>query len=195
MQRLWLTFVTVAGLLAASPARGQDASAPHFEIGANASGIVAFGFEGGAGVVGGAGPGLTVNVTPRVAIDLAAEFIGPTESSGTTALYQTQLALPIRRSADGKRTLSFTVGAAGLLWYWQASETRSPRLDGSAVVYPGYRTFRISAPTTLALGIAREEVVSRHVATRFGLQTYLGSLGGIAVRASVGVAFGVGGYR
>ena len=195
MQRLWLTFVAVAGILAASPARAQEVRAPRFELGANASGIVAFGFEGGAAVVGGAGPGVTVNVTPRVAIDLSAELVGPADSSGTTGLYQTQVALPIRRSPDGKRTLSFTAGAVGTLWYRQAPEMRSPRLDGSMVVYPGYRTFRVSAPTTLAIGIARKEVVGRHIATCFGLQTYVGSLGGIAVRATIGVAFGVGGYR
>jgi hypothetical protein len=195
MLRLWLIVVAVAGVLAASPARAQDVRAPHFEVGGNVSGIVAFGVEGGAAVVGGGGPGVTINVTPRVAIDLSAEVIGPAESSGTTALYQTQLALPIRRSPDGKRTLSLTVGAAGTAWYRRAPETRSPRLDGSMVVYPGYRTFRVSAPTTLAIGVAREEVVSRHVATCLALQTYLGSLGGIAVRASIGVSFAVGGYR
>ena len=82
-----------------------------------------------------------------------------------------------------------------MLWYRQAPETRSPRLDGSTVVYPGYRTFRATAPTTFAIGIGRAEVVNRRVATRVGVQAYLGSLGGIAVRASVGVSFGVGGYR
>ena len=170
-------------------------SAPHFEIGGNVSGLVAFGFDDGPAVVGGVGPRLTINLTPRVAIDLSTELIGPTESSGTTALYQTQLELPIRRSPDGKRTLSFTVGAAGIAYYRRAPERRSPRLDGSTVVYPGYRSFEVSAPTTLAIGIARKEVVSRHLATCFAVQTYLGSLGGIAVRASVGVSFGVGGYR
>ena len=44
-----------------------------------------------------AGPHLTINLTPRVAIDLSTELIGPTESSGKTALYQTQLELPIRQ--------------------------------------------------------------------------------------------------
>ena len=195
MKRLWLTLAAAAGVLAASPARGQEVSPPHLEIGGNVSGIVAFGFDDGAAVVGGGGPRVTINVTPRLAIDLSAEVIGPTESSGTTALYQTQLELPIRRSPDGKRTLSFTVGAAGTAWYRRAPERRNLRLDGSTVVYPEYRTFQVSAPTTLAIGVAREEVVGRHLATCFSLQTYLGSLAGIAVRASVGVSFGVGGYR
>jgi hypothetical protein len=195
MQRLWLTLVALAGVLAASPVRGQEVSAPHFEMGGNVSGIVAFGFEDGPAVVGGGGPRVTINVTPRLAIDLLAEVIGPTESSGTTALYQTQLELPIRRSPDGKRTVSFTIGAAGSAWYRRAPEFRRPRLDGSTVVYPAYRTFQVSAPRTIAIGVARDEVVGRHVSTCFALQTYLGALGGIAVRASVGVSFGVGGYR
>ena len=130
MKRLWLTLVAVAGVLAASPARGQEVSPPHLEIGGNVSGIVAFGFDDGAAVVGGGGPRVTINVTPRLAIDLLAEVIGPTESSGTTALYQTQLELPIRRLPDGKRTLSFTVGAAGTAWYRRAPERRNLRLDG-----------------------------------------------------------------
>ena len=195
MERPWLTLVALAWTLAAWPARAQEVDPPRLEIGGIVSGLVAFAFEDGPVVVGGGGPRVTVNVTRQVAIDLSAEVIGPTESSGTTALYQTQLEFPVRRSPDGKRTLSVTVGAAGIAYYRRAPEFRLPRLDGSMVVYPGYRTFRIAAPTTLAIGVARKEVVSRHVATCFALQTYLGSLGGFAVRASVGVSFGVGGYR
>jgi hypothetical protein len=195
MRRPWLTLAAVAGVLAASPARGQEVRAPHLEIGGNVAGLVAFGFEDGSGVVGGGGPRVTINLTPRLAIDLSAGIIGPAGSPGTTALYQSQLEFPIQRSADGKRTISVTAGAAGLAWYRRAPEHRLPRLDGSTVVYPGYRTFRVTAPTTVAIGVARKEVVSRHVSTCLALQTYLGSLGGIAVRASFGVSFGVGGYR
>jgi hypothetical protein len=195
MQRLWLTLVGVAGVLEASPARGQEVSQPRFEIGGNVAGIAAIVAEDGPAFFGSGGPRLTVSVTPRLAIDLIAEVIAPNESSGTLALYQTQLKLPIGRSPDGKRTVSFTVGAAGTAWYRRAPEHRVPRLDGSTVVYPGYRTFRVSAPNTVAIGVAREEVVGRRVSTSFALQTYLGALGGMAVRASVGVSFGVGGYR
>ena len=195
MQRLWLTLLALAGGLVASPARGQDLSPPHFEIGGNVIGVVPILFEDAPAVLGGAGPRLTLNLTPRLAIDLLAEVIGPVESSGQYALYQTQLALPIRRSPDGKRTLSFTVGAAGSAWYRHAPEFRSPRLDGSMVVYPAYRTFRVSRPNTVAIGVARQEMVGRRISTCFALQTYLGSLAGFALRASAGVSFGVGGYR
>lgn len=195
MQRLWLTWLVLAGTLAASPARGQELSPPRLEIGGNVMGVVPIFFEDGPIVLGGAGPRVTLNLTPRLAIDLLAEVIGPVESSGQYALYQTQLALPIRRSPDGKRRLSLTVGAAGSAWYRNAPEFRTPRLDGSMVVYPAYRTFRVSAPDSVAIGVARQEVVGRHVSTCFALQTYLGSLGGFALRASAGVSFGVGGYR
>jgi hypothetical protein len=195
MRRLWLTSMVLAGALVASPARGQDLSPPRLEIGGNVIGVVSIFFEDGPAVVGGGGPRVTVNITPRLAIDLLSEVIGGVDSSGTTALYQIQLAFPIRESSGGGRTLSFTVGAAGSAWYRQAPEYRRPRLDGSAVVYPPYRTVRVSAPTTAVFGVAWEEVVSRHVSTCFAVQTYLGSLGGFAVRASAGVAFGVGGYR
>jgi hypothetical protein len=193
MQRLWLTLV--AGTLAASPARAQEVSPPRFEIGGSVSGIVPIVFADGPAVVAGGGPRVTVNITPHLAIDLLAEVIGPFDSSGTMALYQTQLKLPIGRSSDGKRTLSFTVGAAGTAWYRRAPETRIPRLDGSTVVFPGYRRFQVSAPNTVAIGVAREEVFGRHVSTCFALQTYLGTLGGVAVRAAAGVSFGIGGYR
>lgn len=195
MQLLWLTLLALAGALVASPARGQDLSPPRLEIGGNIIGVVPIFFEDGPAVFGGAGPRVTLNLTPRLAVDLLAEVIGPAESSGQYALYQTQLALPIRRSPDGKRTLSFTVGAAGSAWYRHAPEFRSPRLDGSMVVSPAYRTFRVSRPNTVAIGVARQEVVGRHVSTCFALQTYLGSLAGFALRASAGVSFGVGGYR
>lgn len=195
MQRLWLTLAAVAGVLEASPARGQEVSQPRFAIGGNVAGIAAIVAEDGPAVFGSGGPRLTVSVTPRLAIDLMAEVIGPNESSGTLARYQTQLKLPIGRSPDGKRTVSFTVGAAGTAWYRRAPEHRVPRLDGSTVIYPGYRAFRVSAPNTVAIGVAMEEVVSRRVSTSFALQTYLGSLGGIALRGSVGMSFGLGRYR
>jgi hypothetical protein len=168
MKHLWLT-LAVAAILGTTPARAEDVIPPRFEIGGNISGIVPIVFADGPVVVAGGGPRVTVNVTPRLAIDLLAEVIGPFESSGTMALYQTQFKLPIGRSPDGKRTVSFTVGAAGTGWYQRAPETRIPRLDGSTVVYPAYRRFQLSAPNTAAIGVAREEVF--------------------------GVSFGLGGYR
>jgi hypothetical protein len=90
MKHLWLT-LAVTAILRATAVRAQDVIPPRFEIGGNISGIVPIVFADGPAVVGGGGPRVTVNVTPRLAIDLLAEVIGPFESSGTMALYQTQL--------------------------------------------------------------------------------------------------------
>lgn len=192
--RLWLTLAT-AGILGATPARAEDVIPPRFEIGGNVSGIVPIVFEDGPAVVAGAGPRVTMNLTPRFRVELLAEVLGLLESSGTMALYQTQLKLPVGKSRDGERTVSFTVGAVGTTFYRRTRETRIVRLDGSTVVYPGFRRFQASAPNTLSFGVARDQVFSRYASSSLALQGYIGPLGGIAVRASVGVSFGVGGYR
>jgi hypothetical protein len=76
------------------------------------------------------------------------------------------------------------MGAAGSMWSRRVPAFRIPRLDVSAVVYPEYRTLHVSAPATIVIGVARKEVIDRHVATCFAVQTYLGALGGFAVRAA-----------
>lgn len=195
MRRLWLTLATVAGILAASPVRAQAVSPPRVEIGGNVSGIVSIVQEDGPFIVAGAGPRITLNVTPKLGVEMVAEVLGPVEFSGTAALYQTQLKLAIRKSRDGRGTVSFTVGAAGAASYQHTRETRIVRLDGSTVVYPEYRRFRAGAPNTLSIGVARERVLSRYASSCLAIQGYVGPLAGIAVRASAGVSFGIGGYR
>jgi len=194
MIRLWLT-LGAAGILAASPARAQDLTPPRLEIGGTVSGILPIVYDDGPAVLASAGPRVTVNVTPRFGVELSAEVLGPVEFSGTMALYQTQLTLPIRKSRDGERTMSFTVGAVGLASYRTTRETRIARLDGSTVVYPGYRRFQATAPNTLSIGVARAAVFGRSFSSSLAIQGYLGGVGGLALRASVGVSFGVGGYR
>ena len=189
MIRLWLTLGT-AGILAASPARAQDVDPPRIEIGGTFSGILSIVSEDGPAILASAGPRVTINVSRRIGIDLLAEVLGPVES-GTMALYQAQLKLPFRASGDGQRTLSFTVGAVGLASYRHTRETRITRLDGSTVVYPGFRRFQATAPTTLSIGVSRDAVVGRSFSSSLAVQGYTGSVGGFAVRASVGVAFGV----
>jgi hypothetical protein len=136
-----------------------------------------------------------VNVTPRFGVELSGEVLGPVEFSGTMALYQTQVKLPFRTSRDGQRTLSFTVGAVGIATYRRTRETRIARLDGSTVVYPGFRRFQATSPTTFSIGVARQAVFGRSFSNSLAMQAYIGPVGGIAVRASLGVSFGVGGYR
>jgi hypothetical protein len=194
MKHLWLT-LAVAAIVGTTPARAEDVIPPRFEIGGNVSGILPIVFEDGPVVVAGGGPRVTMNVTPRFRVELLAEVLGLLESSGTTALYQTQLKLPVSRSRDGERTVSFTVGAAGTVYYRRTRETRIVRLDGSTVVYPGFQRLQASVPNTLSFGVARDQVFGRYASSSLALQGYIGCLGGIALRASVGVSFGVGGYR
>jgi hypothetical protein len=193
MQRLWFTLLVAAGILAASPARAQDVR-PRLEIGATFSGIVPLVIEDGPGVVAGVGPRAAVNVSPRIALEGLADILGGLESYGTTALYQTQLKYAVRKAQAG-RVVSFTVGAAGLAWYHRVHETRVTRPDRSIAVYPGYRRFRVNPPTTFSAGLAREQVFGRHTSSYLAIQGYVGAVGGIALRASVGLSFGIGGYR
>ena len=194
MQRLSVTLLAAAGILSAMPARAQDIRTPRLEIGATFSGIVPLVIADGPGIVGGVGPRVTVNVSPRFALEGLADVLGGLESYGTTALYQAQLKYALRKARAG-RAMSFTVGAAGLAWYDHGDETRITRPDRSIAVYPGYRRFRVRPPDTLSAGLAREEVFGRHTSSYLAIQAYFGAIGGIALRASVGLSFGIGGYR
>jgi hypothetical protein len=195
MQRLWFTLLAAAGILSATPARAQDLRAPRLEIGATFSGIVPLVImEDGPGIVGGVGPRVTVNVSPRFALEGLADVLAGLESYGTTALYQTQLKYALRKARAG-RAVSFTVGAAGLAWYYHGPETRVTRPDRSIAVYPAYRRFRVDPPSTFSAGLAREQVFGRHTSSYLAIQGYVGEFGGIALRASVGLSFGIGGYR
>jgi len=194
MQRPWFTLLTAAGILAATPARAQDLRTPRLEIGATFSGIVPLVVTDGPGIVGGVGPRVTVNLSPRFALEGLADVLGGLESYGTTVLYQTQLKYAVRKARAGP-VLSFTVGAAGLAWYDHGDETRITRPDRSIGVYPGYRGFRVNPPYTFSAGLAREQVFGRHASSYLAVQGYVGEVGGIALRASVGLSFGIGGYR
>jgi hypothetical protein len=193
MQRLWFTLLAAAGILAATPARAQDLRAPRLEIGATFSGIVPIVIADGPAVVAGVGPRVTVNVSPRFALEGLADVLSGLESYGTTALYQAQLKYAVRKAQAGAK-LSFTVGATGLAWYDHGDETRITRPDRSIAVYPGYRRVRVNPPYTFSAGLAREQVFARHTSSYLAIQGYVGEVG-IALRASVGLSFGIGGYR
>jgi len=203
MTRLWLT-LAAAGILAASPVAPAEATASldaddvkmsRFEIGGSASAILPIVSEDVPTVVMGGGPRVTINVAPWMGIELLAEALGPVEDQGTFGVYMTQVKVPVSRSAGGGRTLSLTVGAAGAASYQVFPETRRVRFDGSTVVHPGYRRFRAVAPNSLSVGMSGRHVLSRLAAGTWDLQGLIGAVGGIAVRASVGVSFGIGGYR
>lgn len=192
VRRQWVT-LAAAALLAASPVRAEDTNPPRIEIGGGVSAIVPIVHDGQ--LVAGIGPRITMNVTPKVAVEALIEVLGPVESSGIPALYQLQLKLAIRKSRDGKGTMSLTLGAAGLASYQHFRETRIVRPDGSTVVYHEFRRLEAGAPTMLAVGMARERQLSRHLSSCLGIQGYVGPIGGIALRVSAGMSFGIGGYR
>lgn len=192
MQREWLIFAVAAGILVAFPVHAEE-KWPRVEIGGTVSGR--FPMAGGDGpvIVLGAGPRITLNLTRSLALETFGEIVGPVEGSGTLALYEAQLKYVMRRSDDGRSSLSLTAGVAGGAWYRHAPERRIVRLDGSTVVYPGYRQVRATAPNTVGVGIAHERVLGRIALSRFELAAYVGSFA--ALRASAGLSFGIGGYR
>jgi hypothetical protein len=145
-------------------------------------------------VVGG-GPRVTVNLWRQIGIEMLAEAVGPVEGSGTFGYYLTQVKVPIRKSAGGARTLSLTAGVAGAASYQNIHETRIVRLDGSTIVHPGFQRFRVDTPNTFSVGVSGDRVFGRHASSGWAMQALIGPLAGFAVRASVGVSFGVGGYR
>ena len=193
MTRLWLTLAT--GILAASPVAADDVKVPRVQIGGSVSGILPIAAEDGFAVVVGAGPKLTVDVWKGIRVELTAEVVGPTESSGTYAFYLTEVKVPIRTRDGGARTLFVTAGAAGAASYQRFDETRRTRPDGSTIVNPGFQRFLASAPSNLTIGISQDHVLNRKVAASWALHTFIGDIGGLAVRGSVGLSFGIGGYR
>ena len=194
MTRLWLT-LAAAGILAASPVAADDVKVPRVEIGGSVSGILPILSEDGIAVVIGAGPRMTVNVGKGIRLELTAEVVGPTDSSGTYGFYLTQVKVPIGNSASRASTLYITAGAAGAASYQRFDESRRGRPDGSTVVNPGFRRFLADAPNTLSVGVSQDRVLNRKLAASWGLQTFIGNIGGVAVRGSVGLSFGFGGYR
>ena len=87
------------------------------------------------------------------------------------------------------------VGAAGGASYQHIREARISRPDGSTVVHPAFRRYRTTPPNSLVFGVSQDFVANRHTAFSWGLQTFIGDVGGFAVRGTFGVSFGVGGYR
>jgi len=186
--------LATAGVLVAHDASAQEAPIPRVEVGGVVSAIVPF-VSDGANVMIGGGPKLTVNIWRGIGIEVEADVVGPTESSGIYGLYLVQVKAPITRSGNGARGFSVTAGVAGAASYHRFDESRTPRPDGSVLVQPGYRRFRADSPNTLVFGIARDYVVDRLVSSTWGVQVLGGGIGIIGVRAYVGLTLGAGSYR
>jgi hypothetical protein len=185
----------IALVLAAGPAAAQEVKTPRLELGGSIAGILPIFFPDGPVFLAGAGPRLALNLSRRIGLQLYADAVGPVESSGLNGLYAGDVKLPLRRSRDGQRTLSFTVGLCAPFQYTRVPERRVTRADGSVVVRPGFQRFRANSPTTLIAGITRDHAFSRSASSSFSLQALVGPIGGVALRAAVGVSFGAGGYR
>lgn len=179
-------------VVAASSARGEEFKTPPLQLGAAVSGIAPIAAEGPY-LVFGAGPRLTLNVGRWLGLEFGLERVGPSESTGITALYTSQLKIPLRRSST--RTLSVTAGAAGLLWYKQRSEVRITRPDQSIVVHPSSSRVFLDPPSLPMVGVTQDVVVHQRVAVSWSAQAMVGEATGFAIRGSLGVSFGMGGYR
>lgn len=190
MTRAWLTVLVL--LMGMSTARADGIRVPRLELGGAVSGLAPIVAEAPYFVVG-VGPRLTVNAARWLGLEIGVEKLGPAEGSRITALYLTQIRIPLRRA--NTRTLSLTVGAAGLAWYRQRSEARITRLDGSIVVHPAYRTAFVDPPNLPTVGVAHDAVVHRRAAVSFAAQAMFGEASGLAIRGSLGVSFGSSGYR
>jgi hypothetical protein len=187
--------LAVVGTLFGRPVRAQDLHVPRVEIGGNLSGVLTA-FSGGEGpfMLLGGGPRLTANLSPRVSLEFLGDIVVPEVNSGHTGFYLAQVKLPFMTTGGGG-TLSFTIGASGIFSYQHFGEVRKPRPDGSTVVHPGYDRFRATPLNNIALGLTREEAISRHVGGSLAVQALLGPSTGFSVRLAAGISFGPGGYR
>lgn len=193
MRARWVTLVAV--ILTASSATAQEARMPRVELGGNISGFLPIYFPDGPIVLVGAGPRVGLNLSRKIGLQVYVDALGPTEVSGTNGLYAADVKIPLRRSRGGQRTLSLTAGVTAPFHYSHVPERRVKRPDGSIVVQEAFRRFRAEAPATLIAGVARDHAFSRYTSANFMLQALVGPIGGVAVRAAMGVTFGPGGYR
>jgi hypothetical protein len=182
--------------LAARTVSAQTANVPRVELGGTFSGILPVVAADGPVFLIGGGPKLGVNLTRTIGLQGSLEMLGPFgDRDGINGVYGGDARFAIRHGPDGQRTLSITVGLAGGFQYTRRSERRVTRPDGSIVVTPAHRRLRTSDPATVVLGLAGDHVFSRRGAVSTAIQVFVGQLSGMAIRGSVGVSFGAGGYR
>ena len=193
MRLSWLTVAAL--LLVAGLATAQEVRTPRVEIGANLSGFLPIFFPEGPVVLAGVGPRLALNISRGIGLQFYADAVGPVENIGLNGLYAGEFKIPLRHSRDRQRTLSLTMGLCAPFHYRHVSERRIPRPDGSIVVHEAHRRFRANAPTTVIVGVARDYALGRYASTNLALQAMAGPIGGVALRAAIGVSFGPGGYR
>jgi hypothetical protein len=193
---LAILIIVLSAALATRTASAQTANGPRVELGGTFSAILPVVAADGPVFLLGGGPRLGVNLTRTIGLQGSLEMLGPFgDRDGINGIYGGDARFAVRHDRNGQRTLSITVGLAGGFQYTRRSERRVTRPDGSIVVTPAHRRLRTSDPATVVLGFAGDRLFSRRGALSTAIQVFVGQLSGMAIRGSVGVSFGAGGYR
>jgi hypothetical protein len=177
-------------------ARAQAIEVPPIEIGGQAGIIGAF--AEGISVRPIAGPRLTFNLSQQHAIELAADTLLSDDVHGLYGLYFLQYKHTTRRPPDWRGIRPFvTAGTGGYYIYQKIPERRSPRPDGSAVVYPAHATGELSRLTVAAFGGGFERALNRYASFRLEGTGFLviDGEGFLGFRVLAGISVPIGGYR
>jgi hypothetical protein len=185
----------VLSLFFSGIARAQALRVPALEIGGQGGLVGAFGEGLSARPI--AGPRLTFNISQRHAVELAADtlFAG---GRGIYGLYFLQYKHFTRLPADWRAIRPFvTAGTGGYYSYEKVPELRSPRADGSAVVYPAHSTGELSRFAVVAFGGGFERGLSRYASFRLEGTGFvvMDSEGFPGFRVLAGISVPIGGYR
>jgi hypothetical protein len=176
--------------LSSAEAQVSTAEWPRVEIGAQVGPSM---FVGG-GVFLGAGPRLTLNVTPRDAVELTVDILSGTEYSGIFGLYFVQYKRVVRPGDRRHSAIFVTVAPGGTFRYYRSPERRHERADGSTVIHPAYTSAELGGPLFVSGGVGVERVLARYVAARAEVQAVFSSVGVVGIRGVVGVSIPLGGY-
>jgi hypothetical protein len=116
------------------------------------------------------GARLTVPFRPRLAIEGVGEYVPWTfdEERAIHLLLQVQLRHQVRRGRSWR--MHGTYGTTFFGKYRVQSERRDPRVDGSVLVFPAYRRFRIESPPILHAGVGGQRPISDRAVVRWDVQ-------------------------
>jgi hypothetical protein len=145
-----------------------------------------------------AGPRLTFNISQQHAIELAADTLASGSGHGVYGLYFLQYKHTTRRPANFFGIRPFvTAGTGGYYEYERIAEWRSPRPDGSAVVYPAHSTGELSRFALVSFGGGFERGLNRYASFRLEGTGFLvvDSEGFLGFRVIAGISVPIGGYR
>jgi hypothetical protein len=177
-------------------ARAQTLHVPPVEIGGQ-TGLIGAIAEG-VYIRPIAGPRLTLNISQQDAIELAADTLVPNDGPGIYGLYFLQYKRTIRRPPDWSGIRRFlSVGTGGYYSYRKVPERRSPRPDGSVVIYPAHSSGELSRLTLVAFGGGFERGLNRYVSFRLEGSGFvvIHSDGYLGFLALAGMSVPIGGYR